>query len=217
MGVPHADGGLPPFTVSEVQSALNMRRCRNEDEEDTRWLGWAVNSQKGVRRWRFDGVSGLRLRHFMSESLRHKQVLYPYKLFGVLSYLGEQLGPDRHCFSDEERQKACKSMQKPCVFICFHANLAFGRASQVVDLRYEPLNDLPTRSSYARVESELGADVLILNKKDLLELRSEFPACASIWLKVARRKEWHRGQLLEELKTPRAAAVHLFMYIVKLR
>jgi len=136
VGVPNSEGGLPPFTVSEVQSALHMgvNKRRNSN----------ANVDPG-------GESETGSEH------PHKQALYPYKLFGVLSYLGE----------------------------------------------YEPLADLPTRTAYARVESELGAEVLVLHKKDLLELRSEFPACSSIWVKVARRKEWHRGQLLDGLRIPR--------------
>lgn len=134
VGVPNPDGGLPPFTVSEVQSALHIGNRRRKSE-----VGIPPDPSE------------------VTNEQQTKQVLYPYKLFGVLSYLGE----------------------------------------------YEPLADLPTRMSYARVESEMGAEVLVLHKKDLLELRSEFPACSSVWVKVARRKEWHRGQLLEQLRIPR--------------
>lgn len=136
VGVPHVEGGLRPFTVSEVQSALHIGAKRRTSN-----AGTPVEPSESEVGSEHPG----------------KQALYPYKLFGVLSYLGE----------------------------------------------YEPLADLPTRTAYARVESELGAEVLVLPKKDLLELRSEFPACSSIWVKVARRKEWHRGQLLDALRIPR--------------
>lgn len=112
VGVPHVEGGLPPFTVSEVQSALHIGAKRRTSN-----AGTPVEPSKSEVGSEHPG----------------KQALYPYKLFGVLSYLGE----------------------------------------------------------------------LVLPKKDLLELRSEFPACSSIWVKVARRKEWHRGQLLDALRIPR--------------
>jgi len=129
VGTPHPKGGIAPYTVSEVQSALGLgRRPRAQtDEEDPEASG------------------------------AHQHDLYPYKLFGVRSYLGE----------------------------------------------YEPFADLPSRVAFARVESELGAEVLVLHKKDLLELKGEFPGAAQIWIKVARRKEWHRGQLLEQLTQKR--------------
>lgn len=131
VGTPHPKGGIAPYTVSEVQSALGLgRRPRAQtDEED-----------------KDPEASGA-----------HQHDLFPYKLFGVRSYLGE----------------------------------------------YEPFTDLPSRVAFARVESELGAEVLVLHKKDLLELKGEFPGAAQVWIKVARRKEWHRGQLLEQLTQKR--------------
>ncbi|CAJ1387534.1 unnamed protein product [Effrenium voratum] len=141
VGSPAPNGGLAPFTVSEVHSALHIGK-RHLPLADSRPPS---SSQLGDS----EGI--------LSET-PNQQVLYPYKLFGVRSYLGE----------------------------------------------YEPFADLPARVSYARVESEMGAEALVLHKKDLLELKSEFPACAAIWIKVARRKEWHRGQLLESLTVPRS-------------
>eukprot|EP00439_Symbiodinium_sp_Y106_P046653 s1169_g5.t4 len=121
VGTPHPKGGIAPYTVSEVQSALGLgRRPRAQtDEEDPEAI------------WVFRGLK-------LCRPEVHQHDLYPYKLFGVRSYLGE----------------------------------------------YEPFADLPSRVAFARVESELGAEVLVLHKKDLLELKGEFPGAAQIWIKM---------------------------------
>ncbi|CAE7947820.1 unnamed protein product [Symbiodinium sp. KB8] len=123
VGTPHPKGGIAPYTVSEVQSALGLgRRPRAQTDEEDKVS---------------DFGSGVKVK-----GSQHQHDLFPYKLFGVRSYLGEWPGSER----------------------------------------YEPFTDLPSRVAFARVESELGAEVPISLRRGLgFGLRFRVWGCLVFW------------------------------------